>query len=149
MKRPLSIPMQYMKCGLLTLTLSLSFLESGDAFAGGRFDGRWSGVLNATDSLMGCTGSVFPLELRITDGKVTGTLRLPVGGAHTLRGTVVPAGEITVTATNGRSHARSATTGMTALQFKMTGKLTGQTGKGEWSSNILGDCDGEFELYRR
>ena len=78
-----------------------------------------------------------------------GSLRLPVGGAHSLRGMVAPAGEITVTAINGRTHARSATTGMTALQFKMTGKLTGQKGKGEWSSNILGDCDGEFELHRR
>ena len=149
MGSPVPIPMQYMKRGLLTLTLSLSILEPADALAGGRFDGRWSGVLNATDSLMGCTGSAFPLELRIADGKVTGSLRLPVGEARSLSGTVAPAGAITVTAADGPSHARSATTGMTALQFKMTGKLTGEKGKGEWWSNILGDCDGDFELRRR
>ena len=98
---------------------------------------------------MGCTGSTFPMTLNVRDGDISGSMRLPTGGPHTLRGVVTSAGQITVNAAPERVHARSATDGMTTLRLQLTGKLTGQRGEGAWSSNILGDCDGVFELRRR
>ena len=113
------------------------------------FDGGWNGALTATDSLMGCAGSKFPITLEIRSGRITGSVRLPVGGAHGLRGTVTPDGRLKLTAAGDRSHARSASQGMTALKLEMTGVLADRRGTGEWWSNILGDCDGVFEVTRR
>lgn len=149
MNNPFSILIRSIKYFLVTLLICTVFAGFYAALADGPFDGRWSGALNATDSLMGCTGSTFPLELRVRDGAVTGSLRLPVGGPQKLRGTVTPDGVITVTATGDRAHARSASHGMTALRLDLSGTLAGGRGEGAWSSNILGDCNGEFVLRRR
>lgn len=79
-----------------------------------------------------CDGYLFPEPMKVSDGKVSGTLRHNRRGVVFLSGTVAADGALTAT---GQGNS---------VEGEVTGKLTKDGGSGTWKETHVLFCDGTW-----
>jgi len=118
-----------MRKTVVALTLSISVLASGSAFAEpAKFDGVWSVSLVADGGLC---GSGTSSTLMVQNGSVRAG-----GSGVSVSGQVGPSGSVSLALQKS------------GVQSSASGRLLGASGSGSWSVSSLG-CSGRWTAQRR